>query len=1247
MMEFHVSRQARDRYRFDRSLFSFAGNVMLLNPAASREFAQRMNLVRDAEKRPEQTIHPGALFSMGLIDELSHVVIHFYRTRLDPRAMTDALAWFEGRMGADALDAALRGFVERFPSTEVYRGGLSAAQWLRTETDGIPHRAAALEELTMLWMANQNPAFAVFSELFRDEELSKATPYREVAGGLREFFETRPRIGRDRQNLIDLLRQPALASPDSLSGQLAFIREKWGEILGDLLNRILLALDILKEEEIAIWMRFHPPTAETLARRQQFPWSLPGSHGPSLADSAHEAERFSPDQDWMPTTVLLAKSTYVWLEQLSRKHGWHIHRLDHVPDEELALIQRRGINALWLIGVWERSAASESIKKLCGNHDAVASAYSLHGYRIAADLGGDEAYRNLRGRALAHGIRLASDMVPNHMGIDSNWVIEHPNWFMGRDDCPYPSYRFEGPDLSRDGRVEIKIDDHYYEQTDAAVVFRRRDRWTGGVRYIYHGNDGTSFPWNDTAQIDYLNAEAREQVIQTILHVARLFPIIRFDAAMTLAKRHFQRLWYPIAGTGGGIPSRAEYSLTREQFDAAMPHEFWREVVDRVAQEVPGTLLLAEAFWLMEGYFVRTLGMHRVYNSAFMHMLRDEDNAKYRSVIKNTIEFDPDILKRYVNFMSNPDERTAIDQFGDGDKCFGVAAVMATLPGLPMFGHGQIEGFTEKYGMEFRHPRMREEPVPWLVARHERQIAPLLERRWLFAESQDFRLFDLYTESGTVDENVFAYSNRRGDQRSLVVYHNKYAETRGTLHHSASFADKSLGRSRRDSLAGALSLPNDDGVILAFRDSMSGLEYLARSGALATQGLSVELRAYQCHVFLDWRELRPSEQWPWDRFCDVLGGRGVPNLDEALLRFELEPLYGALGAALGAEILDAFAAVRDRAQSLHAQGGLMERSGAFFEQLASAYGRKVLGRSAGFAPRSVEFEAALHRRIEGVCGLADRHASIAQGDPAASVLPAGGVAGEQQTGGLPADWRPVWASALGWCLISASAEAIVGAWPEGAPGGPVPDVNAISLEIFDRLRLRETLARAASPQGGSEGGSTDVGWRAAARLRLAFLAAADAAGDSGLTAGIPARVWSDGDGIWLLGVHQVEGETYFNRELHEQMVWWMQFPALAGASGGRRGGANAARKVRPKTAPESGNGGGQNPQIPNSSRASGAERSQTKPPSLSSKQIAERQRAVRRAKVEAEQAGYRTGHLRGAADGRIAGAPAARPGEKR
>jgi hypothetical protein len=80
------------------------------------------------------------------------------------------------------------------------------------------------------------------------------------------------------------------------------------------------------------------------------------------------------------------------------------------------------------------------------------------------------------------------------------------------------------------------------------------------------------------------------------------------------------------------VPSRGRYgALTDEDFERAMPVEFWREVVDRVAAEVPDTLLLAEAFWMLEGYFVRTLGMHRVYNSAFMHMMRDEDNAAYRA----------------------------------------------------------------------------------------------------------------------------------------------------------------------------------------------------------------------------------------------------------------------------------------------------------------------------------------------------------------------------------------------------------------------------------------------------------------------------------------------------------------------------------------------------------------------------------------------------------------------------------------
>ena len=915
MMEFHISRKARERYQFAETLFSYTGNVVLANPAACREFAQRMNQVRDAENHPELAVHAGKLYAMGLIDEASHVLMARYREQFDPEVMTAGLDWFAAQVGPEKLDAMLLAFVEQFPGSSIIRGVETPRQWLAGKTEGMPHRAAALEELLLLWTANRNLAFRPFEELFEDRTLAEKTVYRQVTQRMPEYFASRPLIplpDAKPMSLLDLLHAPAAGSPDSLSDQLALIRKLWKPLIGDSLERLLeIAAEILREEELAIWMQFNPPDAHAAegARRHghKSPFADGHSDVPVFGDPANEYEKFSPDQAWMPSAVLIAKSTYVWLAQLSRQYGRHIGRLDEIPDEALATLAHRGINSLWLIGVWERSRASKTIKQLCGNKDAVASAYSLFDYTIADDLGGEQAYIVLRDRAYHHGIRLASDMVPNHMGIDSPWVIEHPDWFISRQDTPYPAYSYNGPDLSHDGRVEIKIEDHYFEQSDAAVVFRRRDKASGETRYIYHGNDGTSFPWNDTAQLDYLNAAVREQVIQTILHVARLFPVIRFDAAMTLAKRHFHRLWFPGPGSSGAIPSRAEYGMSQAEFDRCMPHEFWREVVDRVAAEVPGTLLLAEAFWLMEGYFVRTLGMHRVYNSAFMNMMRDEENAKYRSVLKNTLEFDPDIMKRYVNFMSNPDERTAVDQFGTGDKYFGVAVMMSTLPGLPMFGHGQIEGFTEKYGMEYRWPRYDESPDPWLVERHDREIAPLLKRRWLFAESSNFLLYDFFQGNGSVEENVFAYSNRNGGERALVVYNNRYGTAHGTIHYSAAYADKGAGALRQQRLRDGLGLSGDYENVIAFRDSLTGLHYLRRAGDLLDHGLTLELHAYQCHVFLDWREMRSTAQYPWDRLCDSLNGRGVPSLDDALVRLELEPVHDALRRQLEPGIVRMFA----------------------------------------------------------------------------------------------------------------------------------------------------------------------------------------------------------------------------------------------------------------------------------------------------------------------------------------------------
>ena len=115
---------------------------------------------------------------------------------------------------------------------------------------------------------------------------------------------------------------------------------------------------------------------------------------------------------------------------------------------------------------------------------------------------------------------------------------------------------------------------------------------------------------------------------------------------------------------------------------------------------------------------------------------------------------------------------------------------MVTMPGLPMLGHGQVEGFAEKYGMEFRRPLWDETPDRALIERHEREIFPLMRQRPLFAGVEHFLLYDFYSTDGSVNEDVFAYSNRLGDERGLVVYNNRFGEAHGWIKNSAAFAQK-------------------------------------------------------------------------------------------------------------------------------------------------------------------------------------------------------------------------------------------------------------------------------------------------------------------------------------------------------------------------------------------------------------------------------------------------------------------------
>ncbi|MGZ6268884.1 MAG: alpha-amylase family glycosyl hydrolase, partial [Candidatus Limnocylindrales bacterium] len=180
--EFHVSRAARERYDFHDALFESSGNVILPNFPASRRFAGQMNERRDPDRYRDRIVHAAELNAMGLIDEILHHAVEIYRRTVNPKVMAEALSAVVAEVRSGSLDIALSHFVDQFPPLAVHLGRIDPAGYLAGSTDGIPNREVALEEMLMLWLANANPAFAAFDELFDDAELLERTPYEQVIG---------------------------------------------------------------------------------------------------------------------------------------------------------------------------------------------------------------------------------------------------------------------------------------------------------------------------------------------------------------------------------------------------------------------------------------------------------------------------------------------------------------------------------------------------------------------------------------------------------------------------------------------------------------------------------------------------------------------------------------------------------------------------------------------------------------------------------------------------------------------------------------------------------------------------------------------------------------------------------------------------------------------------------------------------------------------------------------------------------
>ncbi len=402
--DFHVSKNSREKFQLDKSLFSIVGDLIIADSYQARLLSDKINSKRKEEGVHDVFVTAGMLNALGLLHEIFHFLIRTYEENENPNVFEKAISHLISKLGNENLQKTLLKFIEEFPPLPVYNNKISAEEYLKGSTENKPNAEIILEELILLNLENINPATSPLEELYSDKGFAAKSNYVNIIDETEKFFLTEKPFGAENLSLIHFLKKPIISNPYNIEGQLDFIREKWGVFIYEKFADLLLKGKDLIYEDVKLFVQHGggekatPPVPDYKFDQNYFE-SLKQkvARGEQLSEDENrfyysEPEKFTADIEWMPKVVMIAKNIFVWLDQLSKKYQREIKRLDQIPDEELDQLARWNFSSLWLIGIWERSIASKKIKQHTGNPEAASSAYSLYDYIIANELGGEDSF---------------------------------------------------------------------------------------------------------------------------------------------------------------------------------------------------------------------------------------------------------------------------------------------------------------------------------------------------------------------------------------------------------------------------------------------------------------------------------------------------------------------------------------------------------------------------------------------------------------------------------------------------------------------------------------------------------------------------------------------------------------------------------------------------------------------------------------------------------------------------------------
>jgi len=351
---------------------------------------------------------------------------------------------------------------------------------------------------------------------------------------------------------------------------------------------------------------------------------------------------------WPSHPAIYEINTWIWLSELSRHYQTQV-TLANVPDAEWDAITAWSPDAVWLMGVWERSARgreiainNESLVTSCREalpdlttDDVVGSPYCVRRYRVDEHLGGPEGLARAREQLAQRGARLILDLVPNHVAPDHPWVQEYPDFFI--QGAP--------EDFISSPQAFLQVGDHI----------------------LAYGRDPFFPPWPDVIQVNAFSPGLRHALTDTLLSLAGQCDGVRCDMAMLLINQIFRQTW---GERTGAMPAR----------------EFWEEVIPAVKATYPEFLMIAEAYWDLEGELLQQ-GFDFCYDKRLYDRLRHGSADPVRQHLLAGLSYQA----RLVRFIENHDEPRAAAAF-NGRQARAAAVTIATLPGASLFHEGQFEG---------------------------------------------------------------------------------------------------------------------------------------------------------------------------------------------------------------------------------------------------------------------------------------------------------------------------------------------------------------------------------------------------------------------------------------------------------------------------------------------------------------------------------------------------------------------------